>query len=63
MTIARLELRIQDELEDPALSQEDARIFEAIRHLLQEARRSKSVVLRQQSIIVLEHTGGGTKSK
>jgi hypothetical protein len=63
MTVARLELRIQDELEDPALSNEDARIFEAIRQLLKEARRSKSVMLRQQSIIVLEHPGGGTKPK
>jgi hypothetical protein len=63
MTIARLELRIQDELEDPALSEEDARIFEAIRQLLMEARRSKSVMVRQQSIIVLEHTGGGTRPK
>jgi hypothetical protein len=63
MTVARLELRIQDELEDPALSEEDARIFEAIRRLLQEARRSKSVMLRQQNIIVIEHTGGGTRPK
>jgi hypothetical protein len=63
MTIARLELRIQDELEDPALSADDARIFEAIRQLLKEARRSKSVVLRQQNIIVLEHSDRGTRHK
>src|SRR5262245_27733411 len=52
MTPARLELRIQDALEDRALPQEDVRIFESIRALLKEARRSKSVILRQRNIIV-----------
>jgi hypothetical protein len=57
MTSARLELKIQDELEAHGLPAEDARIFEGIRNVLQEARRSKSVSLLQRNIIVLEYTG------
>jgi hypothetical protein len=56
MTAARFELAIQDELEDRALPPEDARIFESIRDLLKEARRSKAVSLRQRTIMVLEHS-------
>ena len=55
MTVDRLELAIQDELEDDTLPPEDARIFGAIRELLKDARRSESVALRQRNIIVLEH--------
>lgn len=58
MTPARLELKIQDVLEDPGLSDRDARIFAAIRDLLKDARRSSRVALRQQNIIVLEDRGG-----
>lgn len=61
MTPARLELKIQDELDDRALPEEDARIFEGIRDLLKEARRSKSVALQQRNIIVLEYTSRKTK--
>jgi hypothetical protein len=63
MTIARFELKIQDELDDHALPEEDARVFEGIRDILKEARRSKSVVLQQRNIIVLEHTGGKSKRR
>jgi hypothetical protein len=63
MTVARLELGIQDALEDPGLSPQDARIFKAIHRLLKDARRSKSILLRQHNIIVIEHVDGGTKSK
>jgi hypothetical protein len=62
MTAARLELLIQDELDDHDLPDEDARVFEHVRDLLRGARRSKAITLRQQNIIVLEHagrTGGG----
>jgi hypothetical protein len=63
MTPARFELKIQDALEDRALPAEDARVFESIRELLKDARRSKSIVLRQQHIIVLEHMGRGHARK
>lgn len=54
MTTARLELRIQDALEDRALSREDARIFEAVRDVLKEARRAGNVTLLERNIIVIE---------
>lgn len=57
MTTARLELLVQDELDTHDLPDADARVFEDIRDLLREARRSKSVTIRQQHIIVLEHHG------
>lgn len=63
MTADRLELAIQDELEDQGLPLEDARIFESIRELLKDARRSKSVSLRQRNIIVLEHTQPADRRK
>lgn len=61
MTTARLELKIQDELDAHGLPAEDARVFESIRNVLKEARRSKSVALQQRNIIVLEYTGRKTK--
>ena len=54
MTIARLELRIQDALEDQELPPEDARIFKSIEDILKTARRSGDVTLQQRHIIVLE---------
>jgi hypothetical protein len=57
MTPARLELKIQDALEDAALPDRDARIFTAIGDLLKDARRSSRIALRQQNIIVLEDRG------
>jgi hypothetical protein len=63
MTSARLELAIQDELEDHDLPEEDARIFQAIGELLKQARRSKAVALRQRNIIVLEHAPSSDKHK
>lgn len=54
ITIARLELTIQDALEDRRLSEEDARVFESIAAILKSARRSRDVVLMQRNIIVLE---------
>ena len=63
MTPARLELRIQDELEDRTLRPEDARIFESIRDLLRTVRRSKSFTLQQRSIIVLEPAAPSRRGK
>ena len=54
MTVARLELRIEDALEDRRLSAEDRKIFAAIREILKAARRSGEVILQQRNIIVLE---------
>jgi hypothetical protein len=54
MTVARLELRIQDALEDEELPPEDARIFTSIAEILKTARRSGDVTLQQRHIIMLE---------
>jgi hypothetical protein len=54
MTIARLELRIQDALEDHQLPPEDALIFKSIGEILKTARRSGDITLQQRHIIVLE---------
>jgi len=54
-TPARFELTIQDELEGRRLPPGDARVFASIRNLLKQARRSKSMVLRQRNIMVIEH--------
>ena len=57
MTPARLELKLEDALEDPALPPHDAEILSGIRELLRDARRSSSVTLTERHIIVLEHVG------
>jgi len=54
MTIASLELLIEDSLEDKALLAADREIFEAIGSILKTARRSDRVVLLQRNVIVLE---------
>jgi hypothetical protein len=57
MTPARLELKIEDALEDATLRPGDVEILGSIRELLKEARRSSSVTLSQRNIIVLERNG------
>lgn len=52
--IAKLELRLQDELEEDGLLPQDQRIFEAVAEILRNARRSPEVTLRRGHIIVLE---------
>lgn len=54
MTPARLELMVQDALDEHELPEEDRQVFESIRDMLKEARRSASVNLRQQHIMLLE---------
>jgi hypothetical protein len=54
MSIAQLELRIQDAIEDPRLSRADAEIFQSIGRLLRDARRANDVAVQQRHIIVLE---------
>ena len=57
-TIADLELRLHDALEDTSLAPADRATFEAIRAILRDARRSEQVVLLRRSIIVLESRRG-----
>jgi len=54
MTPAGLELLIQDALDDHDLPDEDGRVFESIRDVLKEVRRSARVDVRQKHIMVLE---------
>ncbi len=61
LSIAQLELRIQDAIDDPRLPREDARIFEGIGRLLRDARRDPNVAVRQRHIIVLESRNGKKK--
>jgi hypothetical protein len=53
-TIAELELRLDDALEDPTLAPDDRELFEAIVRILKDARRSRTVVVQRRNIIVLE---------
>lgn len=54
MTANRLELTIQDVLEEESLPAEDAEIFRGIRTILRDARRAHGVSLRLKNIMVLE---------
>jgi hypothetical protein len=54
MTIAGLELLIEDAIEDKGLPAADREIFEAIAGILKTARRSDNVILLQRNVIVLE---------
>jgi hypothetical protein len=54
MTIAGLELLIEDALEDRSLPGADRQTFEAIAAILKSARRSDTVTLLQRTVIVLE---------
>lgn len=54
MTIAGLELLIEDALDDKSLPPADREIFDAIGTILKAARRSDTVVLLQRNIIVLK---------
>jgi hypothetical protein len=54
MTPARLELRIQDALEDPDLLPAERALFESIASILKSARRSRTIAVRQRHVLVLE---------
>ena len=62
MTTARLELRIQDALDDHQLPDEVALVFEGIRDILKDARRSSTVALMLRNIMVLEFVGEKSRS-
>lgn len=54
MSIAKLELSLQDAIDDPKLAPADALVFQGISRILRDARRSAGVTLQQRSIIVIE---------
>jgi hypothetical protein len=58
LTVAQLELRIQDAIDDRRLPQADAEVFESIRRILQDARRAQNVAVEQRHIIVVETRKG-----
>jgi hypothetical protein len=55
-TIPDLELMLNDALEDRTLSADERQVFESIRAILREARRSNDIRLLRRSIIVLEYS-------
>lgn len=54
MSIAELELSLQDAIDDPSLGEADANVFRSIGRILRDARRSAGVTLHQRNIIVIE---------
>ena len=64
LTIADLELRIADVLEDPALEDADRTTFAALGEMLRRARRNDSIAVHSRRIIVLEYqaSDGSRKS-
>ena len=54
MSIAELELSLQDAIDDPLLGETDAKVFQGISRILRDARRSDDVTLHQRNIIVIE---------
>ncbi len=61
-SIADVELLLNDALADPALADDDRKVFEGITAILMEARRSNEVSLLRRSIIVLESAGKAPKA-
>lgn len=70
-SVADLELMLDDALDDPQTAAKDRQLFESVRDILREARRSSDVTLLRRSIIVLEGvkrsprviTGGSQRTK
>lgn len=56
LSIPQFELRLRDALADSTLVGDDRAMFEGIAEILQNARRSNGIELRQRSIIVLHQT-------
>lgn len=57
ISLAELELRMADTLEDDTLDADEREAFEALLGILRDARRSSDVSLLRRNIIVL-HAGG-----
>jgi hypothetical protein len=62
-TISDLELTLSDALDDRSLGAEERHMFESIRAILNEARRSNVVSLLRRSIIVLEYHSPKAESR
>ena len=54
MSNSQVELLLDDSLEDAGLPDQERRLFESVRDILRDARRSEDVTLLQRSIIILE---------
>jgi hypothetical protein len=54
ITVATLELKVSDALDDRKLSVEDRRVFQSLHEVLRAARTGGEVVLHERKIIVLE---------
>jgi hypothetical protein len=54
ISVATLELKVRDALDDRKLSSEDRRIFQSVHEVLKTARTGGDVVLNERKIIVLE---------
>lgn len=54
MTVATLELKVRDALDDKKLSVEDRRIFQSVHEVLKAARTAGGVAMHERRIIVLE---------
>jgi len=54
ITVATLELKVLDALDDKKLSAEDRRTFQSVHEVLKTARTAGDVVLHERKIIVLE---------
>lgn len=62
MTPARLELMIQDALDEGGLQNDELAVYEAVRDILKDVRRSAKVALQQRQIMVLEAEGTDRRS-
>jgi len=62
MSVASLELKVRDALDDKQLSAEDRRVFESVHGVLRAARTNGDVVLHERKIIVLESRSRRGKS-
>jgi hypothetical protein len=54
MTVATLELKVRDALDDKKLSVGDRRIFQSVHEVLKAARTGGAVAMHERKIIVLE---------
>jgi hypothetical protein len=61
LSAPQIELRVSDAIGDPALADADRPLFEALRAILSEARRSDAFVLRQRNIIVVQRVRRRTR--
>lgn len=59
LTVPQIELRLLDALADDTLDGAEREVFEALAHILREARQAPDVELRERQIIVLHRTPGG----